>query len=58
MDIYSDEIFGPVLVVVRAESFDEAIDIINANPYGNGTAIFTSSAARPRASSSARSRSA
>jgi malonate-semialdehyde dehydrogenase (acetylating) / methylmalonate-semialdehyde dehydrogenase len=43
MDIYTDEIFGPVLVVVRATSFDEAIDIINANPYGNGTAIFTSS---------------
>jgi malonate-semialdehyde dehydrogenase (acetylating)/methylmalonate-semialdehyde dehydrogenase len=43
MDIYADEIFGPVLVVVRATSFDEAIGIINANPYGNGTAIFTSS---------------
>jgi malonate-semialdehyde dehydrogenase (acetylating) / methylmalonate-semialdehyde dehydrogenase len=43
MDIYTDEIFGPVLVVLRAETFDEAIDIINANPYGNGTAIFTSS---------------
>ena len=43
MDIYTDEIFGPVLVVLRAETLDEAIDIINANPYGNGTAIFTSS---------------
>ena len=43
MDIYTDEIFGPVLVVVRATSLEEAIDIINANPYGNGTAIFTSS---------------
>jgi malonate-semialdehyde dehydrogenase (acetylating) / methylmalonate-semialdehyde dehydrogenase len=43
MDIYRDEIFGPVLVVLRAGTFDEAIDIINANPYGNGTAIFTSS---------------
>jgi malonate-semialdehyde dehydrogenase (acetylating)/methylmalonate-semialdehyde dehydrogenase len=43
MDIYTDEIFGPVLSVVRAESLDEAIDLINANPYGNGTAIFTSS---------------
>jgi 3D-(3,5/4)-trihydroxycyclohexane-1,2-dione acylhydrolase (decyclizing) len=43
MDIYTDEIFGPVLVVIRAESFDEAIGIVNANPYGNGTAIFTSS---------------
>jgi malonate-semialdehyde dehydrogenase (acetylating)/methylmalonate-semialdehyde dehydrogenase len=43
MDIYTDEIFGPVLVVLRADSFAEAIDVINANPYGNGTAIFTSS---------------
>jgi malonate-semialdehyde dehydrogenase (acetylating)/methylmalonate-semialdehyde dehydrogenase len=42
MDIYQDEIFGPVLVVLRAETFDEAIDLVNANPYGNGTAIFTS----------------
>src|SRR6476659_8411040 len=43
MDLYTDEIFGPVLAVVRVESLDEAIDLINANPYGNGTAIFTSS---------------
>jgi malonate-semialdehyde dehydrogenase (acetylating)/methylmalonate-semialdehyde dehydrogenase len=43
MDIYTDEIFGPVLVVLRADTFDEAIDIVNANAYGNGTAIFTSS---------------
>ena len=43
MDIYTDEIFGPVLVVLRADTFAEAIEIINANPYGNGTAIFTSS---------------
>jgi malonate-semialdehyde dehydrogenase (acetylating) / methylmalonate-semialdehyde dehydrogenase len=43
MDIYTDEIFGPVLVVLRADSFDEAIGLINANAYGNGTAIFTSS---------------
>jgi malonate-semialdehyde dehydrogenase (acetylating)/methylmalonate-semialdehyde dehydrogenase len=43
MDIYTDEIFGPVLVVLRADTFDQAIDIVNANPYGNGTAIFTSS---------------
>ena len=43
MDIYTDEIFGPVLAVVRVESLDEAIDLINANPYGNGTAIFTNS---------------
>ena len=38
-----DEIFGPVLVVLRADTLDEAIELINANPYGNGTAIFTSS---------------
>jgi malonate-semialdehyde dehydrogenase (acetylating)/methylmalonate-semialdehyde dehydrogenase len=43
MDVYTDEIFGPVLVVLRAGSADEAIDLVNANPYGNGTAIFTSS---------------
>jgi malonate-semialdehyde dehydrogenase (acetylating)/methylmalonate-semialdehyde dehydrogenase len=42
MDAYRDEIFGPVLAVVRAETIDEAIELINANPYGNGTAIFTS----------------
>jgi malonate-semialdehyde dehydrogenase (acetylating) / methylmalonate-semialdehyde dehydrogenase len=43
MDIYTDEIFGPVLVILRADSYAEAIDLVNANPYGNGTAIFTSS---------------
>jgi malonate-semialdehyde dehydrogenase (acetylating)/methylmalonate-semialdehyde dehydrogenase len=43
MDVYTDEIFGPVLVVLRAGTADEAIDLVNANPYGNGTAIFTSS---------------
>lgn len=43
MSIYRDEIFGPVLVVLRAENYDEAIDIINKNPYGNGTAVFTRS---------------
>ncbi|SMY11882.1 CoA-acylating methylmalonate-semialdehyde dehydrogenase [Brevibacterium jeotgali] len=41
MSIYTDEIFGPVLVVVRVPSYDEGLDLINANPYGNGTAIFT-----------------
>jgi malonate-semialdehyde dehydrogenase (acetylating)/methylmalonate-semialdehyde dehydrogenase len=41
MSIYTDKIFGPVLSVLRVETYDEAIDIINANPYGNGTAIFT-----------------
>ena len=38
---YRDEIFGPVLSVIRVSGFAEAIDIINASPYGNGTAIFT-----------------
>ncbi len=42
MEIYRQEVFGPVLSVVRARDVYEAIDIINANPYGNGTAIFTS----------------
>jgi malonate-semialdehyde dehydrogenase (acetylating)/methylmalonate-semialdehyde dehydrogenase len=41
MSIYTDEIFGPVLSVVRVESYAEAVDLINRNPYGNGTAIFT-----------------
>ena len=43
MSIYREEIFGPVLVVVRAATLDEAIDLVNRNPYGNGTAIFTRS---------------
>ena len=43
MDVYREEIFGPVLSTVRTSSVDEAIALINANPYGNGTAIFTSS---------------
>jgi malonate-semialdehyde dehydrogenase (acetylating)/methylmalonate-semialdehyde dehydrogenase len=43
MDVYTEEIFGPVLSVVRSDSADAAIDLINANPYGNGTAIFTNS---------------
>jgi malonate-semialdehyde dehydrogenase (acetylating)/methylmalonate-semialdehyde dehydrogenase len=43
MDVYREEIFGPVLSVVRTESVDEAIALINGNPYGNGTAVFTSS---------------
>ena len=48
MDVYREEIFGPVLAVVRAADVDEAIALINANPYGNGTAIFTSSGAAAR----------
>jgi malonate-semialdehyde dehydrogenase (acetylating)/methylmalonate-semialdehyde dehydrogenase len=43
MDVYTEEIFGPVLSVVRSDDVDTAIDLINSNPYGNGTAIFTNS---------------
>jgi malonate-semialdehyde dehydrogenase (acetylating) / methylmalonate-semialdehyde dehydrogenase len=43
MSVYTDEIFGPVLSVVRVPTLDAAIDLINSNPYGNGTAVFTSS---------------
>ena len=41
MDAYKDEIFGPVLGVTRVGTYDEAVDLVNENPYGNGTAIFT-----------------
>ena len=41
MKVYQDEIFGPVLSVVRVESYEEAVALINANRFGNGTAIFT-----------------
>jgi malonate-semialdehyde dehydrogenase (acetylating)/methylmalonate-semialdehyde dehydrogenase len=41
MSIYTDEIFGPVLSVLREPSYDAALDLVNSNPYGNGTAIFT-----------------
>jgi malonate-semialdehyde dehydrogenase (acetylating)/methylmalonate-semialdehyde dehydrogenase len=41
MSIYTDEIFGPVLAIVRVSTLDEALALINDNPYGNGTAIFT-----------------
>jgi malonate-semialdehyde dehydrogenase (acetylating)/methylmalonate-semialdehyde dehydrogenase len=41
MSVYTDEIFGPVLSVVRVPSYDEGLALINANPYGNGTAVFT-----------------
>lgn len=43
MSVYTDEIFGPVLTVLRVPTLDAAIELINANPYGNGTAVFTSS---------------
>jgi malonate-semialdehyde dehydrogenase (acetylating)/methylmalonate-semialdehyde dehydrogenase len=41
MTIYTDEIFGPVLSVVRVKTYEEALKIVNDHPYGNGTAIFT-----------------
>ncbi|MDS1270606.1 CoA-acylating methylmalonate-semialdehyde dehydrogenase [Lipingzhangella sp. LS1_29] len=41
MSCYRDEIFGPVLSVVRASSYSQALDLVNSSPYGNGTAIFT-----------------
>lgn len=43
MEVYKNEIFGPVLVVLEVDSVADALQIINSNPYGNGTAIFTSS---------------
>ncbi|MGH7736406.1 MAG: CoA-acylating methylmalonate-semialdehyde dehydrogenase [Candidatus Tyrphobacter sp.] len=48
MKIYTDEIFGPVLVNLRADSLAHALEIVNANPYGNGTSIFTRSGAAAR----------
>ncbi len=41
MRVYDEEIFGPVLSVVRAATFEEAVELVNANPYGNGVALFT-----------------
>ena len=41
MDIYTDEIFGPVLCIVRASTYEEAVKLVNDHEYGNGTAIFT-----------------
>lgn len=48
MDIYKEEIFGPALLLLKADTLDEAIRIINENPYGNGTSIFTNSGAAAR----------
>ncbi len=48
MTIYRDEIFGPVLSVVRVKTLDDAIALINANPYANGTAVFTRSGGAAR----------
>ena len=41
MTLYTDEIFGPVLSVLRVDSYDDALSLVNSNPYGNGAAIFT-----------------
>src|SRR5213076_3372186 len=41
MDVYKDEIFGPVLGITRVDTYDEAVQLVNENPYGNGVAIFT-----------------
>ena len=43
MKCYKEEVFGPVLVCINVDTIDEAIELINANPYGNGVAIFTRS---------------
>ncbi len=48
MSVYTDEIFGPVLSVVRVDTYDDAIELLNANPYGNGTAVFTGDGAAAR----------
>eukprot|EP00920_Eleutheroschizon_duboscqi_P013828 GHVT01032398.1.p1 GENE.GHVT01032398.1~~GHVT01032398.1.p1 ORF type:complete len:202 (+),score=44.58 GHVT01032398.1:826-1431(+) len=48
MAAYREEIFGPVIAVMTAKNLEEAIQIINKNPYGNGTAIFTRSGAAAR----------
>lgn len=48
MRCYQEEIFGPVLTVIEADTLDDALEIINANKYGNGTAIFTQSGATAR----------
>jgi malonate-semialdehyde dehydrogenase (acetylating)/methylmalonate-semialdehyde dehydrogenase len=48
MTCYTEEIFGPVLCSMEADTLDDAINIINSNPYGNGTAIFTTNGASAR----------
>jgi malonate-semialdehyde dehydrogenase (acetylating)/methylmalonate-semialdehyde dehydrogenase len=48
MDVYTQEIFGPVLVVLEAETLDDAIELVNANPFGNGVGLFTQSGAAAR----------
>lgn len=48
MSIYQQEIFGPVLVCIEVDSLEDAIELVNRNPYGNGTSIFTASGAAAR----------
>jgi malonate-semialdehyde dehydrogenase (acetylating)/methylmalonate-semialdehyde dehydrogenase len=48
MDLYKDEIFGPVLCIMEVDTLDDAIALVNGNPYGNGTSIFTASGAAAR----------
>lgn len=48
MKCYTEEIFGPVLVSMEVDTLDDAIKLINSNPYGNGTAIFTTNGATAR----------
>jgi malonate-semialdehyde dehydrogenase (acetylating)/methylmalonate-semialdehyde dehydrogenase len=48
MEVYKNEIFGPILVVLRTDTLEEAIELINKNPYANGTAIFTESGGAAR----------
>lgn len=48
MKCYTEEIFGPVLVVLEADTLDDAVGMVNRNPYGNGTAIFTTNGATAR----------
>jgi malonate-semialdehyde dehydrogenase (acetylating)/methylmalonate-semialdehyde dehydrogenase len=48
MSVYTDEIFGPVLSVVRVEDYEQAVTLINANSFANGTAIFTRDGATAR----------
>ncbi|MEU6697873.1 CoA-acylating methylmalonate-semialdehyde dehydrogenase [Pseudonocardia sp. NPDC046786] len=48
MTVYTDEIFGPVLSVLRVDTYPDAVELINTNPYGNGTALFTRSGTAAR----------
>ena len=48
MSVYTEEIFGPVLCIIRVPSLDEALAVTNNNPYGNGTSLYTSSGAAAR----------